>query len=488
MPSRPRVKRLTGSLRFRLTAWNAGLILVVIVAAFWGVQAGLRYVLLRELDESLAHELDEIRLLLEKSKAGSGALAEVLASKAEANADRGWFGEVYTADGRLVEASQRPDGLELPPVTAMGPQPVTLHGYRVVQRPVVRLGGTVQLLRAGASTAKVEADCNRLQRVLLAAGAVLALVAPAVGYWLAGRAIRPMAQVIATTAELRPEQLDERLPVRGTGDELDQLSATINGLLDRLAAYVARKRDFLANAAHELRSPLAAIRSSVEVALNADRSPQEYKELLADIVEEVAGLGTLVNQLLLLAESDAGQWQRGEGWLRLDRLAAKAAEMFHGAAEHAGVALELAAAAPVAVPGEAAHLRQVLNNLLDNAIRFTPPGGRVEVGVRFDPAGGGRAVLWVADTGVGIPAVDQAHVFERFYRADKARPRTGGRGSGLGLAICHALVGAYGGRIELDSAPGRGTRITVELPRAVGGDAAAAVAGRPGAAAGAAAP
>src|SRR5262249_376396 len=157
-------------------------------------------------------------------------------------------------------------------------------------------------------------------------------------------------------------------------------SATINGLLDRLADHLARQRDFVANAAHELRSPLAAVRTSLEVALEHDRTPEEYRELLADVVEEGAALGKVLNQLLLRAEGAAGRVQGG-GSARLDRLAARSVEMFQGIAEQCGVELHADAQAPATVRGNEAHLRQVAHNLIDNALKFTPPGGRVLVSV-----------------------------------------------------------------------------------------------------------
>jgi signal transduction histidine kinase len=172
----------------------------------------------------------------------------------------------------------------------------------------------------------------------------------------------------------------------------------------------------------------------------------------------------VVNQLLLLAEGDADRLKPGGAAVPLDALAARAVDMFQGVAEQRGVGLALAAA-PAAVRGDAAHVRQVIHNLLDNAIKFTPAGGRVEVAV--GPGGPGRAVLTVCDTGIGIAPADLPHVCDRFFRADRARSRDGSaRGTGLGLSICQTVVTAYGGRLAVDSAPGRGTTVTVDLPQA----------------------
>jgi heavy metal sensor kinase len=299
---------------------------------------------------------------------------------------------------------------------------------------------------------------------LLTGGGIL-LIAPPVGYWLAGRAIRPLQNIISTTERLRPGALAERLPLRDTGDELDQLSITINGFLDRLADHLKRQRDFVANAAHELRSPLAAVRTSVEVTLQRDRSSSEYQDLLADVAEEATSLSRLVNQLLLLAEGDAERLKPGGGMVPLADIAARAADMFQGVADQRGVELAVTRADAVVVRGDAGHVRQVIHNLVDNALKFTPPGGRVEVDV--GPGAPGRAAMRVRDTGVGIAAADLPHVFDRFFKGDRARPRDGeARGTGLGLSICQAIVTAYGGRLDVASELGRGTTVTVDLPRA----------------------
>jgi len=265
---------------------------------------------------------------------------------------------------------------------------------------------------------------------------------------------------------LRPSHMEERLPLRGTHDELDELSRTINRFLDKIADFVARNREFVAHAAHELRSPLAAIQSSVEVALNSDRTTEQYKDLLCEIVAECGSLGALVNQLLLLAENDAGNQQTEQRPVPLTRMVNQAIEMFRPAAEERGILLEPQAFDDVTVAGDAARLRQVVNNLIDNSLKFTNSGGRVIVRVARD-VDRSQALLRVSDTGLGIAPDDLPHIFERFYRGDKSRHReTPTSGTGLGLSICQAIVEAHGGEISVQSALGKGTQFTVRLPLA----------------------
>jgi signal transduction histidine kinase len=296
------------------------------------------------------------------------------------------------------------------------------------------------------------------------AASVIFLIAPACGYWLAGRATKPLADIIGTMARLRPSNLDERLPLRKTGDELDRLSATFNTLLDRIGLYLDEKRDFLANAAHELRTPLAAIRSSVEVAMTEERSREEYKELFSELIGETASLELLLNQLLLLAETEVERLKIHGEPLRLDQLVQKSVDMFAGAAEFHDLELRCATLPAVSVDGNRQHLRQVLNNLLDNAIKFTPGGGTIQVSLELD-SDAGEAVLAITDSGIGIAAEEQMHVFERFYRVDRARRRDNEtRGTGLGLAICRAIVETHGGQIQVRSELGKGSTFTVRLP------------------------
>jgi signal transduction histidine kinase len=198
--------------------------------------------------------------------------------------------------------------------------------------------------------------------------------------------------------------------------------------------------------------------------MERDRTPAEYRDLLADLVEECVALANLIKHLLLLAEGDAGLLHADDE-VRLDELANRAADMFQGFAEQRGVELIARIGEAVSVPGNKVHLREVVQNLIDNALKFTPSGGRVTVEVSVRPHDG-EAQLSVGDTGKGIAEEDLPFVFERFYRADKSRQREQPSGGhGLGLSICQAIVNAYGGHIAISSALGRGTTVTVSLPR-----------------------
>ena len=297
-------------------------------------------------------------------------------------------------------------------------------------------------------------------------------VSPIVGYLVARQVTITMLKIISTAKRLEPENLSERLPIRGTGDEMDLLSQTINGLLDRVAGYIERHRVFVANAAHELRSPLAAMRSSTEVALNFERTPAEYASVLGDLVGEVDQLSTMVNRLLLLAESDAGRFEPTGQRSRLDALVRETAEMFVPVAESQLVELRVETLPAVEVRADDSAVRHILRNLIDNAIKFSTPSTAVRVSLRIQRTEGKEwAVLDVIDQGIGISSEDLPRLFERFFRGDKARDRSTQRsGSGLGLSICHSIVAALKGDLHVSSEFGKGTTISVRLPVAEGTD------------------
>jgi heavy metal sensor kinase len=462
------LKHLPSTLRFRLTFWNTIVILVLVGAALWGVRELVHWTLISELDAGLSEDVKDVQLTIDRFGLDWEEVAADLEPKIVSNSDRGWFVRIFSANGKLLWSSNNAPELHIPAARAIKPGTYDRENYHLMQRSIPE-GKRVPplIVRVGVRRDRVDEDLWQLTKWMLTAFAIILVAAPLSGYWLAGRATRPLATILNTTARLHPDNLNERLPLRGSGDELDQLSATLNRMLDRLAVHLEQQRAFVANAAHELRSPLTAMRTSLEVALERERSPAEYRELFADLIEECTSLGNLINHLLLLAEGDAGMLH-ADGQVRLDELVRRAADMFQGIAEQRGVSLLVQLPHAVSIRGNRVHLREVIHNLLDNALKFTPEGGTVSVEVNAPPDSS-QVQLIVRDTGAGIPPEDLPHVFERFYRADKSRHRaqpTSG-GSGLGLSICQAIVQAYGGDISLASTLGKGTTVTISLPSSI---------------------
>lgn len=459
------LKEIFGTLRFRLTLWNTTVVLLMVVVTLWGVREGLRFTLLHEADNQLKVDATEIRLTIEQLYPDQQRIHDELDRKAISHVNKSFFIRLYDHQNVLLWSSVDAPTAAVPIDPFLSEtRPISVDDYRLVHVKLAKKGIPNWTICVGSSYQPLESDVGQLTNLMLVVGAVVLLVSPLGGYWLAGRATRPLAEIIDTTAQLHPSSLEQRLPLRGTRDELDRLSATINGFLDRIAAFVDQNREFTANAAHELRSPLAAIQSSLEVALNSDRTISEYKDLLLEVLEECGELGVLVNQLLLLAESDAGHLQIDSAPIHLDEIVRKGFEMFQGVAEAEGIDLAITRLDPIRLEGDSGRLRQVINNLIDNAIKFTRQGGKVEIDLALSLAGD-RAVLSVKDTGLGISREDLLHVFDRFYRGDRARHRgKERRGTGLGLSICESIVASHGGQIHIDSVINQGTTVCVSLP------------------------
>lgn len=485
-----RLSVVVRSLRFRLLLWNAGAVMVTGIVILLAVRQGVRYTLLFDLDQVLREDLKEIDLHFVAGEPYDwNALQDEMDRKARGHDFHRWFVRFYDREGQTVWSSVNAPDDRTVFREERRPGPFSINSYRVAYQPLPPNVQQANSVLVGCSERYLARDLELIDRLVLIVFSVLLLASPAVGIFLTSRTIQPLAEMIRTTARLRPGELKARVPIRGTGDELDILAGKVNDLLDRIADYLQQEHDFVANAAHELRTPLAAIRSSVEVALSTDRSQEDYRELLGLVIDQCLSLQALVNQLLLLAETDARRLVAADESVRFDQLVRQAVEMFEGVAEERQVAMVIERLDEVALPGHRNHLRQVLNNLLDNAIKFTAvrrpaPGesapveatrGEAPSDADRNPrkvtirlirsASGNSAELTISDNGVGIDPEDLPRIFERFYRADKSRSRDmGARGSGLGLSICRAIVEAHHGSISVSSVPNVGTTFAVRLP------------------------
>jgi signal transduction histidine kinase len=461
MPSDPNSYSRIRTLRFRLMAWNAAVVIMTALVTLLGLREGVRYTLIHELDQLLSEDVREIELALaDVSGADSPLLHEQLDRKDAGHAQHKWFVQLISSAGQTLYQSQHAPR-ELPHLT-LPSNSLSAPRNQLLWRVFDRAANGVTI-RVGSSLELIHADVGRIDRLVALAVAVVLLIAPLSGYWLAGRATAPLNEMITTMAQVHPSRLDQRLRIRGTRDELDQLSSVFNGLLDRIASYLQEHRDLLANSAHELRTPLAAIRSSIEVALSKDRSHQEYTSLLSEIIDESSSLELLVNQLLLLSETEAERLKVNAATVRFDELLERAVDMFSGVAEYRDIGLTCGPLPVVSLAGNPQHLRQVIYNLLDNALKFTRPEGRVQVALELV---GQQALFTVRDTGVGIRPQDMTHLFERFFRGQHGAMETDVKGTGLGLCICRAIVHAHGGSIDVTSQFGQGTCFTVKFPLA----------------------
>jgi heavy metal sensor kinase len=339
----------------------------------------------------------------------------------------------------------RPAGQEEPPLRGEGladelPEPVVA----VVGRPM-------DIVTSGLSA---------LRGTLLIAVPLTLLLSAVGGLFLVRRVLAPVDRMIETARSIEETDLTGRVDVRAN-DELGRLAATFNAMLERLESAFRRQRQFTDDASHELRSPLSVIEAEATLALRRERSADDYRDALATIADEAAGMNRMIDQLLTLARGDAAEDEEVLETVDLGALARETSEAMRPVAEEAGVSIAADEMPGALVAGDPVRLRRVVANLIDNAIRYTPAGGGVTVSVRGEA---NDAVLTVSDTGIGISEEQLVHIFERFYRADGARQR--GQGSGLGLSICRQIVDEHGGTIAAESAEGEGTTFTVRIPAA----------------------
>ena len=317
----------------------------------------------------------------------------------------------------------------------------------------------VFLLQVGASLAGTDGALRRFLQLLLWGMPAGLLIAVVVGRWMAGVALAPLERFAAAVRTIDAANLRQRLPDRGVGDELDEVARAFNDTLARMEHAVGEMRQFSTALAHELRTPIAALRGEIELAGMKAGVSEEQRESAASQLEELDKLKRLIDQLLTLARAESGQIPLAHDRVELAPLVEDVVEQLEPVALAQGLTLAADVAARPAIVGDASWIERMLLNLLDNAFKFTPSGGTVTV--RLSEAAGG-AVLEVRDTGVGMAADVVPHVFERFYRGDPARA-AGGFGVGLGLSLVKWIVDRHNGDVTAASAPGAGARFTVTL-------------------------
>ena len=458
-------------LRARLTLWYGGVLLVILVVFGALSYAALRWTLLSDVDSTLlvvakvvrdtgyprgpelAGPEARLRALLgpdffdrflqlldpggsiDSEPPGSASRSLPLSEEARANARQGFptFETVQVEPGGLV---------------------------RILTMPVMRNGQLVNLVQVGIPLRRTQDALDSYGRTLLALVPLGLGLATVGGALVARRALSPVVAMSRTARRITAEDLAERIPTRGARDELDHLAETLNAMLSRLESAFMQVRRFAADAAHELRTPLTALRGELEVGLRADRSPEEYRRVLRSALESAEGLVRLAEDLLELSRASAGGFARSEP-VDVEALALEALDAGARLAQGRGVTIRLGAVAPAIVRGDARALGRALLNLVDNAVRYTPAGGKVEISAG---ASDGWAEISVRDSGPGIAPGDVERAFEPFVRLESGRAKEPA-GTGLGLAIARSIVVAHGGTLMLESTPGMGSRFTIRLPR-----------------------
>jgi len=461
------------SIQFRLVAWYTGLLTGIFVLLFALLFFSLRVFLennLREAQIRRAHQVASTLLTPVGQTGESYVVSQIKNWYAPEINDR--FIRITRAGGTLVYVSGPPNDGSFNPaeVPVFSPQPAAefsrklkLPGGKTLLIAALNFkspGNPAYLIEFGGLLDPGEMMLGRLF-LRLAEGLPLAVVIIAVGgYWLVRRALMPVEQIARAAERITQHNLTERLPVSRTGDELERLSISLNRMIVRLDDAFQNSKRFVADASHELRTPLTILRGELEALAGNSQLDSELREQAGSMLEEVARLSKIVEQLFALSRLDAGEAQTE--WKRFDLagLAQTTAEHMNLLAEDKGIAIANETDQPVTIEGDRARLKQVVVNLLDNAIKYTPAHGKVQLRVRME---NGHAILEVADNGVGIPPDALPHVFERFYRVDQARSADSGS-AGLGLSIVKSICAAHGAEVEAESAAGLGSCFRVKFP------------------------
>jgi heavy metal sensor kinase len=331
--------------------------------------------------------------------------------------------------------------------------------FRIVSTPVYQDEKLTYIIQLGTHLRFMKKNLSQFKNNILAVVPMMLILGAVGGWMLARRSLSPIGYISSKAQHITSQNLSERLTPRGTGDEMDDLIRTINDMVARLEEGFRRMAEFTADASHELKTPLCAMRGEAEVLLSKTRTAEEYQEGFAHFIEEFDRLNQMVNDLILLSKYDAAQVQLNMVPLRLDLLIQDICNLFQILAEQKGIALNLDAAEEVMVTGDKVRLQQLFTNLIDNAIKYTAEGS---IHVRLEK-NKEDVLVKVQDTGIGIPSEEQEKIFKRFYRVDKSRSKETG-GVGLGLSIAEWIVQAHHGKIEVHSKPNKGSTFSVHLP------------------------
>jgi len=455
------------SLRFRLTVWYV-LVLAVVIVAF-------SLILYNTIEISQKNEF-EAKLIatadLIASKAESLAAPEIQVSEIPLKEEI--FYQQINRNNQIINRTANLESFNLPFNNAAKQavnrdqtylEYVTLPNNQkiaLVSRGYSFLGGEgiSGALQVGSLFTSVENNLAMLRFWIWIVVPTTLLLTSLGGIFLADRLLKPLAKIIASAREISSRNLDQRLPISNPKDELGRLAITLNDLFDRLENSFKNQQRFIADASHELRTPMAAMRAEIEVSLRRERERDEYKDLIGSNLEEVKRLARMAERLLFLTQSDAGKLPIREGKIPLDDLCRRVVDKLNLLAKDKNICLSATEANPVSVHGDRELLEQLLMILVENALKYTPIDGKVTLSCGSFKK---KAWLEVTDNGQGIPEQHLPHLFERFYRVDKARSREEG-GTGLGLSIAYSIAAAHGGHIEVKSNLELGTTFRVFIP------------------------
>ena len=466
------------SVRARLTLWYVSALALILIIFGVAVYVMLSRALHRRVDQALSSTIEiSIRSLTHDAQEGQSRESAAQSTAAELSHPQQAM-MIFDTDGKLLAEHPYEDNLHilLPDLNAIPADEVYLYTVAgegdandrhrlAVRRVQIPPADTPYIILASQSLEAVEEELESLREILYFATPVLLLLAGLGGWFLARQGLAPVAAMARSARQIGSGSLDKQLPVANPRDELGQLATTFNDLLSRLNSAFAEQRRFMADASHELRTPLSIMSAAAGVTLKkTHRNEEEYREAIEMMAEQTKRLSRIVNDLFTLARADAGRYPLQKKALYLNDLLDEITRSGGVLASARNVKLMVSDFEEAPFHGDEDLLRQMVLNLVDNAVKFTPPGGVVKLDLTRKE---NQYLLSVSDTGSGITPDAREHVFERFYRADKARTRENDGGGGLGLPIAKWIANAHDGEIELAASDDDGSTFLVRLPAPV---------------------
>lgn len=463
--------KVRSTLAFRLTLWYAGIFAVFSSIAFLLFYTLITSVLQGRIDQDLLGQAQRFSVLL--ATEGLDAVNNNAVIEAQSAGVKKVFfrllnlnGEVFSSSNMSYWKNIAVDGKAIGQLLqSQTPviETIVIPNRSEEVRILYAMISPTTIAQVGQAMESQSRFVEAFKKIFFATMSLLIVVAAAVGWFMARRAVSGVEVVTRTARKISEGSLQERVPVKATGDEIDQLATTFNQMLERIQALLTEIKEMNDNIAHDLRSPIARIRGLAEVTLTTGKSPDDFEAMAASTIEECDRLLDMINTMLVISKTEAGVEKVSHDKVDIAALIGNACELFEPLAEEKNVGLRCRAPEKTIVSGDARMLQRMLANILDNAVKYTPPGGEVEISLSESEKK--DIIIAIRDSGIGISETDVPHVFERFYRCDRSRSQPG---TGLGLSLARAIARAHGGDITVRSALDQGSTFTVTLPQVPG--------------------
>jgi heavy metal sensor kinase len=456
------------TLAFRLTLWYAGIFILSASVAFLFFYLLITSVIRQQTDQDLLSGVRTFASIL--SVQGAEALRQQAFLEAQAGGEKKVFFRLLHITGQLFSSSNmsywRDIGINQEALNRLlndaGPvfDTISIPNRKHKVRILYAVLGPGMIVQLGRSMDNYTGIIDAFRKIFVTTMAVLFVLAAVVGWFMAKRALAGVETVTRTARRISDRSLAERVPVKTRINEIDQLAITFNQMLDRIENLVTGIKEMSDNIAHDLKSPITRIRGIAEVSLTSGSSLQEFETMAGGTVEECDRLLDMINTMLIISRTEAGVNQLDAQNLNITNLVRDACDIFQSPAEDKGITIVCSNPEGISIYGDIRLIQRMAANLLDNALKYTPSGGRIDVAVT--DIGDQSVQIAVKDNGMGITAEDLEHIFERFYRCDPSRSEAG---TGLGLSFARAVARAHNGDITVASTPGEGSTFTIMLSK-----------------------